>query len=110
VSQSRAVIALAAGKWVKPLLFDQSPSDPAIFAIVMLGLLAVAVAASWLPARRASRVDASVALRIGLAANSSGSRPTGVASRGCVFETVGNRGHRGRDAADCTFRKTLNIP
>ncbi|HEY9228287.1 MAG TPA: ABC transporter permease [Gemmatimonadaceae bacterium] len=58
-----AAIALAAGKWVKPLLFQQSPTDPTIFAIVTFGLLLVAVAASWMPARRASRVDPSVALR-----------------------------------------------
>jgi ABC-type antimicrobial peptide transport system permease subunit len=59
-----AAIALWAGKWVKPLLFDQSPRDPVIFAIVTIGLLVVAVAASWMPARRASRVDPSVALRM----------------------------------------------
>src|SRR5262249_48209381 len=29
-----ALLALLAGKWVKPLLFDQSPRDPAIFAVV----------------------------------------------------------------------------
>lgn len=58
-----AVIALWAGKWVKPLLFNQSPRDPAIFAIVTVSLLIVAVIASWVPARRASRVDPSVALR-----------------------------------------------
>ena len=55
--------AFWAGKWVKPLLFDISPRDPAVFVFVAVILVAVAVAASWIPALRASRVDANVALR-----------------------------------------------
>jgi len=55
--------ALWAGKWVKPLLFNQSATDPFVFAIVGVTLIAVAIAASWIPARRASRVDPNVALR-----------------------------------------------
>jgi len=58
-----AVIAFAASKWVKPLLFDVSPRDPWVFGLVVAMLVAVAVAASWVPARRASRVDPNVALR-----------------------------------------------
>jgi predicted permease len=58
-----ATVALYAGKWLKPLLFNVSPKDPAIFAIVAVALISVAVAASWVPARRASRVDPNVALR-----------------------------------------------
>jgi ABC-type antimicrobial peptide transport system permease subunit len=57
------VIALWAGKWVKPLLFETSPRDPFIFASVVACLVLVAIVASWVPARRASRVDANVALR-----------------------------------------------
>jgi putative ABC transport system permease protein len=58
-----AAIALAASKWVKPLLFDVSPTDPVVFGLVVAMLIAVALAASWVPARRASRVDPNVALR-----------------------------------------------
>jgi ABC-type antimicrobial peptide transport system permease subunit len=58
-----AVAAFAAGRWVKPLLFEESPSDPVVFGFVTLTLLAVTVAASWIPARRAARVDPQVALR-----------------------------------------------
>jgi predicted permease len=56
-------LALWAGKWVKPLLFDVSPKDPVVFALVAFMLVAVAVAASWVPALRASRVDPNEALR-----------------------------------------------
>jgi ABC-type lipoprotein release transport system permease subunit len=56
-------ISIGAARWVKPLLFDESPRDPAIYAIVIAMLLVVAVAASLIPARRAARVDPNVALR-----------------------------------------------
>jgi putative ABC transport system permease protein len=57
------IVALWAGRWVKPLLFNVSANDPSVFALVALTLLVVAVAASWIPALRASRVDPNVALR-----------------------------------------------
>jgi putative ABC transport system permease protein len=55
--------ALATSRWVGPMLFEISPRDPLVYAIVTLVLLGVAVAASWIPAARAARVDPSVALR-----------------------------------------------
>jgi putative ABC transport system permease protein len=61
------VIGLA-GTWavrrvVGRMLFDVSATDPVTLAAVALVLLGVAVVASYLPARRATRVDPMVALR-----------------------------------------------
>jgi putative ABC transport system permease protein len=58
-----AAVALIAGRWMAPLLFEESPKDPAVVASVVATLIVVAAAASWLPARRASRVDPNEALR-----------------------------------------------
>jgi ABC-type lipoprotein release transport system permease subunit len=57
------IVALSAARWVKPLLFDESPSDPVVLGLVVAVLMVVTVAASWIPARRAARVDPQVALR-----------------------------------------------
>ncbi|HKN66573.1 MAG TPA: ABC transporter permease [Gemmatimonadaceae bacterium] len=57
------LIAFAAARWVKPLLFAESPRDPLVYVAVTTVLLVVAITASWIPARRAARVDPNVALR-----------------------------------------------
>jgi ABC-type antimicrobial peptide transport system permease subunit len=57
------LIALWAGRFVEPLLFSVSPRDPSVFTLVAAALIGVAIAASWVPARRASRVDPNVVLR-----------------------------------------------
>jgi predicted permease len=55
--------ALALSRYLGSLLFEVRPVDPLVFTLVPLGLLLVALLASWLPARRAAKVDPIVALR-----------------------------------------------
>ena len=55
--------AIGLTRFAGPQLFNVSPTDPWVFAAVAALLLGVAAAASWLPARRASRVDPMVVLR-----------------------------------------------
>ena len=50
-------------RYLRTLLFDVTSSDPVSFVAVPLLLFAVAGLASWLPARRAAKVDPIVALR-----------------------------------------------
>ena len=45
------------------LLYGVRPGDPLTFAAVAAALLLVALAASWIPARRAARIDPMQALR-----------------------------------------------
>jgi putative ABC transport system permease protein len=55
--------ALAAGQWIRALLFGVTPADPMTFAAVACGLTVAAVCASYLPARRTASVDPTSALR-----------------------------------------------
>ncbi|MGH6876995.1 MAG: FtsX-like permease family protein, partial [Rhizomicrobium sp.] len=55
--------ALALTRLMKGLLFEVSATDPATFLVVSLLFIAAALAASFLPAIRATRVDPMVALR-----------------------------------------------
>ena len=57
------VLALVAGRWLSPLLFDVSPRDPAVVFGVAGVLVGVTCLASAIPALRAARVDPNVALR-----------------------------------------------
>ncbi len=55
--------AVATGRLLQGLVEGVRPLDPIVYAVTVLGLLACAALASWIPARRAVRVDAAVALR-----------------------------------------------
>ena len=56
-------LAIAGARFLQTMLFGISPGDPRIFVLAFAGLVAVVLAASLIPARRASSVDPAVALR-----------------------------------------------
>jgi predicted permease len=55
--------ALGLTRFLRTLLYEVQPTDPLTFAAVLLLLVSIAAAASYLPVRRAMRVDPMVALR-----------------------------------------------
>jgi putative ABC transport system permease protein len=56
--------AFAGTRYLQSMLFGVEPRDPATFAAVAVTFAVVAAAAAYLPARRATRVDPMVALRV----------------------------------------------
>jgi len=55
--------AVALTRLMQGILYGIGPTDPFTFGAAAVGLLAIAVLASWLPARRAAGVDPAVAIR-----------------------------------------------
>jgi ABC-type antimicrobial peptide transport system permease subunit len=61
--QDAFVAAMIVGRLVTTLLAGVTSSDPITFIAVAVSLVTVALAASYIPARRASRIDPATALR-----------------------------------------------
>ena len=57
--------ALALTRLMNSMLFHTSATDPATFGSIALLFVLVALTASYIPARRATRIDPMAALRVG---------------------------------------------
>jgi putative ABC transport system permease protein len=57
------LLSLPAGRLVRSSLFGIAPADPITYLLIPAVLLTVALLSSWLPARRATRVDPVISLR-----------------------------------------------
>ena len=55
--------ALAVSRLMQQALFEVNPADPLVYVALAVTLLLVTEAASWFPARRATRIDPVIALR-----------------------------------------------
>jgi putative ABC transport system permease protein len=57
------LVAFASMRFASGMFYGVEPTDPVIYTTMALAMAAVALTASWLPARRATRVDPVKALR-----------------------------------------------
>jgi predicted permease len=56
-------LALAAGKFFTPVLYGVSPKDPQAYLLALALMAAIGLIACYVPARRALKIEAAVALR-----------------------------------------------
>ena len=56
-------LSITGARLLRSLLFGLAPSDPLALVLAVMGTCAVALAASLIPARRATKIDPLVALR-----------------------------------------------
>jgi predicted permease len=57
------LLALMMARGLKSLIYDVSPADPLTFTVIGLAVIAIAIVACYIPARRATKADPMVALR-----------------------------------------------
>ena len=57
-------VSLSSTRILKSLLYELSPLDPLAISIAIAAVILMTLAAAWLPARRATRIDPMQALRV----------------------------------------------
>jgi ABC-type antimicrobial peptide transport system permease subunit len=57
------IAALACNRTLHSFLFQVSPAEPVLYAVVALILAVVTAIACWLPAARAARIEPAIVLR-----------------------------------------------
>jgi len=57
------VLSLLSARFLRSLLYGVRPSDPRVYVITIIVLVAAGVLACWIPARRAANADPAVVLR-----------------------------------------------